>query len=113
MEGKEDVMTNEMRRRCAAGGPALSTRDQKIASAAMVVSSLFFAIVYIVLSKVYHHIPAVEALGYTSFPAIFLLYSNFAYLKRRHWPIQLLFVVTGIVMLYSFMWGTCIVAARL
>src|SRR6201999_144403 len=79
----EETMTNEMMQRCAAGGPKLSKEDQKIASAAVAGSSLFFALLYIVLTKIFHSKPTVEAVGYASFPAIWLIYEQTAYLRKR------------------------------
>lgn len=109
----EDTMTNEMMQRCAAGGPKLSKEDQKIASAAVVLCSLFFAVLYIVLSKIYHAKPAVEALGYASFPAIWMVYEQTAYLRKRKLSTQAVIAVGIMGAMYLFMFGACEVAARL
>ena len=106
-------MTNEMMQRCAAGGPKLSKEDQKIASAAVAGSSLFFALLYIVLTKIFHSKPAVEALGYASFPAIWLIYEQTAYLRKRKLATQAVIALGIMGGMYLFMFGACAVAARL
>ena len=103
----------EMLQRCAAGGPKLSPRDQKIASAAMVVSALILATTYIVLRKLYHATPAVEAVSYASFPSMWLIYAQTAYLRKRPWSTQAMIVFSGVAAMYLFMLGTCVLAARL
>ena len=109
----EDTMTKEMLRRCAAGGPKLSPIDQKIASMAVLFSSLVFALLYIVLTKIYHSRPAVEALGYASFPAIWLIYEQTAYLRKRRLATQAVIALGIMGGMYLFMFGACAVAARL
>jgi drug/metabolite transporter (DMT)-like permease len=109
----EDTMTNEMLQRCAAGGPKLSPRDQKIASMFMIVSALVMAGLYIVLTKIYHTRPAVEALGYASFPVISLIYAQTAYLRKRPVLTQILIAGAGIVAMYLFMLGACVIASKL
>jgi drug/metabolite transporter (DMT)-like permease len=109
----EDTMTNEMLQRCAAGGPRLSPRDQKVASMFMIGSALVMAVAYIVLRKIYHAAPAVEALGYSSFPVICLIYTQTAYLRKRPVMTQILIASAGIVAMYLFMLGTCVIASKL
>ena len=106
-------MTNEMLKRCASGGPRLSPVDQKIASMAMLLSSLTFAVLYIVLRKLYHSQPAVEAVGYASFPAIWLIYEQTAYLRKRSVGTQAVIALAIIGGMYGFMFGVCEIAARL
>ncbi len=109
----EDSMTNAMIRRCSAGGPKLSPRDQKIASMAMVVSSLVLAGVYLVLTKIYRSAPAVQALGYGSAPMIWFVYEQTAYLRKRPLFTQILVAAAGVGGLYLFMFGTCVLASKL
>ncbi|HWF06484.1 MAG TPA: hypothetical protein VHA06_22530 [Candidatus Angelobacter sp.] len=109
----EETMTNEMMQRCAAGGPKLSKEDQKIASMAVVFSSLFFTILYLVLTKIYHAKPAVEALGYASFPAIWMVYEQTAYLRKRKVSTQAVISLGIMGAMYLFMLGACEIAARL
>ena len=108
-----DEMTSAMFQRCMAGGPKLSTREQKAASIAMIASALVMAVLYIVLRKIYHAAPAVEAVGYSSFPAISLIYAQAAYLRKRPWFTQVLIVFAGFASMYAFMFGACVIAARL
>ena len=108
-----DTMTIQMLQRCAAGGPKLSPRDQKIASMFMIGSALMMAVLYIALRKIYHAAPAVEAVGYTSFPAIALIYEQTAYLRKRPVLTQILIAGAGIVALYLFMLGACVIASKL
>jgi len=117
----EETMTNEatnqmanaMIKRCAAGGPKLSQRDQIVGSVTMVVGALVLAVAYIVLTWKYHSAPAVQALGYSAVPAMFQLYAHAAYLRRR--PMSTQVVVTGgaLAFIYLIMWGACEVAVRL
>jgi hypothetical protein len=79
----DDTMTLEMLQRCAAGGPKLTPRDKRIASLTMIVTALVMAVLYIGLTKIYHAVPAVEALFYASFPALALIYEQAAYLRKR------------------------------
>ena len=112
-QNEGDTMTNEMLQRCAAGGPRLSTRDQRIASMFMIGSALVMAVTYIALRKIYHAAPAVEALGYASFPAICLIYTQTAYLRKRPVLTQILIAGAGIAAMYLFMLGACVIASKL
>jgi len=106
-------MTNAMLQRCAAGGPKLSPRDQRIASMFMIVSAGVMAVLYIVLTKIYHSVPAVEAVGYTSFPAIALVYSQTAYLRKRPLLTQVVIVCAGLFGMYLVMLAACVIASKL
>jgi hypothetical protein len=109
----DDTMTNAMLQRCAAGGPKLSPRDQRIAGTFMILSALIIAGAYVALTKIYHSIPAVQALGYTSFPALSLIYTQAAYLRKRSVLTQVLICVSGLTALYLFMLASCLIAAKL
>lgn len=106
-------MTMQMLQRCTAGGPKLSARDQKIAVAFMLVSSLVMAVLYIALRKIYHARPAVEAVWYASFPATALIYEQTAYLRKRSLLTQVVICVAGLVAMYLFMLGACVIASKL
>jgi hypothetical protein len=108
-----DTMTNEMMKRCAVGGPKLSARDQKVASMFMVGSGLVMALAYIVLTKIYRSVPAVEALGYASFPAMCLIYTQTAYLRKRPVLTQIVVAAAGVAAMYLFMFGACVIASKL
>jgi len=112
-QNEGDTMTSEMLQRCAAGGPKLSTRDQGIASMFMIVSGLVMAVAYIVLTKIYHAHPAVEAFGYASFPAMCLIFTQTAYLRKRPVFTQILMATAGIAAMYLFMLGACVIASKL
>ena len=92
---EEDTMTLLMFKRCSAGGPKLSPRDQRIASLFMIVSALVMALLYVALTKIYHSAPAVQAVGYASFPALCLVYGEAAYLRKRPWLTQVFILVGG------------------
>jgi len=109
----EDTMTNEMLNRCAAGGPTLSKRDQFVGSVTLVIGALVMAVAYIVLSKLYHHRPAVEAIGYMIMPGMFQLYAQGAYLRRRPAITQAVITGSSLAFIYLIMWGACAVAVRL
>jgi hypothetical protein len=109
----EQTMTNEMMKRCAAGGPKLSQRDQILAGITMAVGALILATAYVVLRKLYHARPAVEALSYMSMPGMFLLYTKVAYLRQHKVSTQVVTVGGGMALLYLIFWGACEVAVRL
>jgi len=113
MDRGETMMTESLMARCRDGGPALSTRDGLFAGVGMLVASVVGATAYIWLSYRFHHIPAVDAVGYTIFPAITLVYAQLAYLRRRPALTQALLVGGGLTAMYLFMFGACAIAARL
>lgn len=110
---EEDTMTFLMLQRCSAGGPKLSPRDQRIASFLMILSALVMAILYIALSKIYRSAPAVQAVGYASFPALCLVYGEAAYLRKRPWLTQVFILVGGLSGMYLFMLAVCMISSRL
>jgi len=71
------------------------------------------ATIYIVLAKMYHHAPAVEAVGYSAFPAMWLVYEQTAYLRRRPWYTQVLIAFALLAGMYLFMLGMCVIASKL
>ena len=110
---EEDTMTLLMLQRCSAGGPKLSPRDQRIASLFMILSALIMAILYITLTKIYHSAPAVQAVGYASFPALCLVYGEAAYLRKRLWLTQVFILVGGLSGMYLFMLAVSVIGSRL
>jgi hypothetical protein len=109
----DETITLEMLQRCAAGGPKLSQRDQRIASFFMIVSALAMSALYIGLTKIYRGAPAVEALLYMSFPFLALVYGQTAYLRKRAWQTQYLVLGGGFVALYLFMLVVCVIGSKL
>jgi hypothetical protein len=109
---EEDTMTLLMLQRCAAGGPKLSPRDQRIASFFMILSALVMAVLYIALTKIYHSAPAVQAVGYASFPALCLVHGEAAYLRKRPWLTQVFILVGGLSGMYLFMLAVCVIGNR-
>ena len=103
----DDTMTLAMLQRCAAGGPRLSPQDQRIAAFFMILSSVAIALLYIGLTKLYPHSPAVEAVGYSSFPFLGLIYGQTAYLRRRPWLTQFFILGGGLAGMYIFMLAVC------
>lgn len=110
---KGDTMTAEIMKRCAAGGPTLSKQEQIRAVIGMLLSSLVLAAIYAALRKIYHNIPAVEALGYTIFPAMLLFYGQMAYLRKRNFATQLVLMVIMMGVLFLIMWAVSTLAANL
>lgn len=106
-------MTLEMFERCAAGGPKLSPRDRRIASLFTILSALVMAVLYMVLTKIYHRSPAVEAVFYASFPSLALVYEQTAYLRKRPWLTQVFVLGAGLLSLYLFMLAACLIGSRL
>jgi hypothetical protein len=109
---QEDTMTLLMLQRCSAGGPKLSPRDQRIASLFMILSALIMAVLYIALTKIYHSAPAVQAVGYASFPALCLVYGEAAYLRKRPWLTQVFILVGGLSGMYLFMLAVSVIGSR-
>ena len=109
---EEDTMTLLMFERCSAGGPKLSPRDQRIASLFMILSALVMAVLYIALTKIYHSAPAVQAVGYASFPALCLVYGEAAYLRKRPWLTQVFILVGGLSGMYLFMLAVSVIGSR-
>jgi len=110
---EEDTMTFLMLQRCSAGGPKLSRRDQRIASFFMILSALVMAVLYIALTRIYRSAPAVQAVGYASFPALCLVYTEAAYLRKRPWLTQVFILVVGFSGMYLFMLAMCVIGSRL
>jgi len=110
---EEDTMTLLMLQRCSAGGPKLSPRDRRIASFFMILSALVVAVLYIALTKIYHSAPAVQAVGYASFPALCLVYGEAAYLRKRPWLTQVFVLVGGLSGMYLFMLAVSVIGSRL
>jgi hypothetical protein len=112
--GEGETMTTEsLMARCRAGGPNFSRRDGMFAGVGMLVASVIGATAYIWLSYRYHHVPAVDALGYTTFPAIMLVYAQMAYLRSRPAVTQAVLIAGGLGAMYAFMWIVCEIASRI
>jgi hypothetical protein len=79
----------------------------------MLLSSLALATTYVILTKFYHHAPAVEALGCVMLPAILLFYVQMAYLRRRAFTTRVFFTGGMLGTLYLIMWGACVLASQL
>jgi hypothetical protein len=109
----DDTMTLEMLQRCAAGGPKLSPSDQRIASRFTILSALVLAVLYIGLTKIYHSVPAVEAVLYMSFPSLALVYGQTAYLRKRPWLTQVFILGAGLSALYLVMLAACVIGSKL
>lgn len=110
---EEDTMTLLMLQRCSTGGPTLSPRDQRIASLFMILSALVMAVLYLALAKIYHSAPAVQAVGYSAFPALCLVYGEAAYLRKRPWLTQVFILLGGLSGMYLFMLAVCVIGSRL
>lgn len=112
-EHEGETMTNQMMKRCAAGGPKLSPADQKIASITMLAGSLALTALYLVLTKIYRSVPAVQALGYAAFPAMWFIYEQTAYLHKRRWFTRAVIGFAGVAGMYLIMLAACEIAVRL
>lgn len=76
-----DTMTRSLLKRCAASGPQLSKKDERLGAAAMIGFSLVFAGLYTWASYVYRDNDMVEAFGIMAFPAAVIATMPFTYLK--------------------------------
>ena len=102
-------MTADMMKRCAFGEPKAS----KKAMLALAMAYLVLTFVYVRLSKAFHGSAAVEALGYSLFAVMMLVYLQMSYLRRRSVAAQVLFVGGFSTFIYLAMWGACVVAAAI
>jgi hypothetical protein len=112
-ENEGETMTNQMMKRCAAGGPRLSPTDQKIARTTMLASTLALTMLYLVLTKIYRSAPPVQALGYAIFPATWFVYEQTAYLHKRRRFTQVVIGFAGVAGMYLVMLAACEIAVRL
>ena len=99
--------------RCSVGGPKASEREQRLGGFAMIATAIVFGGMYIWLRHRYHGIPAVEAVGYMTFPAMLLFYSQLAYLRGRSAATQIALVGGSLMLVYLFIWAACAIAFRL
>ena len=105
--GKGDVMTADMMKRCAMGGPKGSVKQMLVLAG----SYLVLTFVYVRLSKAFHGSTAVEAMGYSLFALMMLVYLQMSYLRRRSVAAQALFIGGFGAFIYLAMWAMCAIAA--
>ncbi len=106
-------MTADLMKRCAAGGPQISTRDQYFAGGMMIAGALLMGTAYVLLRHRFHATPAVEAVGYSIFPGIMLFYTQAAYLRHRPAATQAVFLAGGLAAVYLLFWAACAIAFKL
>lgn len=109
----ENAMAADLMKRCAAGGPQLSSREQYLAGAVMIAGAFGVGAAYVWLRHRFGATPAVEALGYSALPAIFILYTQMAYLRNRSVPTQGILVGGSYAAIYLLYWAACAIAVRL
>lgn len=107
-----DMMTRSMLLRCAAGGPKLSPTERRTASRLRIFGALGIAILYLVLTKLYHGAPAVQALIYTFICSSFT-YEQMVYLKTRPRLTGILIVAGELSVMYVFFVGVLLIANRI
>jgi hypothetical protein len=107
-----DRMTRSMLLRCAAGGPKLSPTERRTASRFGIFGALGIAILYLVLTKLYHGAPAVQALLYTFICSSFT-YEQMVYLRTRQKLTRILIVAGELSAMYVFFVAVLVVANRL
>lgn len=78
---KGDVMTSRFLKRCSAGGPQLTKREELIGAGAMIGFSLLFLGLYVLASYLYRGNELVDAIGVMAFPAAVVATMPFTYLK--------------------------------
>ena len=106
------MMTRLMLLRCAAGGPKLSPNERRTASRLGIFGALGIAILYLVLTKLYHGAPAVQALLYTFICSSFT-YEQVVYLRTRPKLTRILIVAGELSAMYVFFVAVLLVANRL
>ena len=109
----DDTMTLAMLQRCALGGPRLSPDERRIASRLAISSSLVITVLYLVLTKMYRGVPAVQALWWTAVLFPNFIYQQTVYLKKRLWLTQAFVLGAGVSAMYLFMLAVCLIARRL
>jgi hypothetical protein len=107
-----DRMTFAMLQRCSAGGPKLSVSERKVASRLAIFSALGMAVLYLILTKIYHGAPAVQAVIYTSICSGFA-YEQVAYMRDRRRSVRALILVSEVGTVYLFMLAVCVLATKL
>jgi len=100
-------MTADMMKRCAMGGPKGSVKQMLVLAG----SYLVLTFVYVRLSKAFHGSTAVEAMGYSLFALMMLVYLQMSYLRRRSVAAQALFIGGFGAFIYLAMWAMCAIAA--
>jgi hypothetical protein len=71
------------------------------------------SVLYVALRYRFGHPPAVEAVGYTTFSAMLLFYTEVAYLRERPVSTQAILVGGGLAAMYLLFWAACATAVRL
>jgi hypothetical protein len=108
-----ETMTLAMFARCAAGGPKLSPEERRFASTLAIVSALAMASLYLVLTKIFRQVPAVQAVIYTSVIFTSSIQTQMAYLRNRSRAAQALILGAELGAMYLFMLSACLIASRL
>ena len=88
-----DTMTRNLLKRCAASGPQLTKKEERIGAAAMIGFSLLFAGLYTWASFAYRGNELVDTFGVMAFPAAVVATMPFTYLKGQTRTAQ--FVTVG------------------
>jgi hypothetical protein len=107
-----DRMTLSMLQRCAVGGPKLSPTERRAAARLSIFGALGMVTLYLVLTKLYHGAPAVQALLYTSICSSFV-YEQMVYLRNRPSVTKILVVGAELSAVYLIMLAACLIATRL
>jgi len=107
-----DRMTIAMLQRCSVGGPKLSPSERRIASRLAIFSALAMATLYLVLTKIYRGVPAVQSVLYTSICSSFI-YQQVAYMRNRPWRVRAVILVAELATLYLFFLAVCLVANKI
>jgi hypothetical protein len=91
-------MTSSLMKRCASGGPRLTTQEQWRANAVMIGASLALGSVYIWAKMVIDDSDFVDAYGVMAFPAAMIIAMPFSYLKDASRTAQV--VIVGGLLLF-------------
>ena len=107
-----DRMTRSMLLRCAGGGPTLSPTEQRTASRLAIFGALGMATLYLILTKLYHGAPAVQAFFYTSVCSGFT-YEQMFYLRTRPQLTKILILTGELLAMYVFFLVVFLIANKL
>ena len=96
---KGDVMAMSLLKRCAAGGPQLTKREELAGAGAMIGASIVFAGLSVLAKFVYRDSELAEMIGVMAFPAALVVTMPFTYLKGHSRTTKIAAVVIQLVIL--------------
>jgi hypothetical protein len=100
VEGASHMTTNLLKR-CAAGGPTLTQREQILGAGLMIGTSLIGSLAYVAATARYGDTPLVDTLGAMIFPVALAVSMPFSYMKHHSTRTKVI-VLLGMVAFMAF-----------